>query len=101
MSSLQVTPEGRSPGDGEDGQPDRAGRDTYDEPDPARQVADGGDGGDDDALRRAEAARLQRYELERAADEGMTEPPDEDTRATEALSAAPNITAPDPSDPVR
>ena len=34
------------------------------------------DDDDGDALRRAEVARLQQYELERAADEGMIEPAD-------------------------
>ncbi len=62
VSRLQAMTEGRSP---EDRQPD-------DDPDATGQTPDGSE----DALRQAEAARLQRYELERAADEGMDEPVD-------------------------
>jgi hypothetical protein len=65
MSWLQVMTEDRSP---EDRQPD---------PEATGQTPDGSE----DALRQAEAERLQRYELERAADEGMdgpSDPADED-----------------------
>jgi hypothetical protein len=62
-SQLPPTPEGWR---GADRAPDGPG---------ARQQPDG----DEDALRRAQAERLQRYELERAADEGMTESESQDT----------------------
>jgi hypothetical protein len=65
MSRLQAMTEGRSLGER---QPD---------PDATEQTPDGSE----DALRQAEAERLQRYELERAAEEGMdgpSDPADED-----------------------
>jgi hypothetical protein len=51
-------------------------RDPGPGPDADDSEADADDS--EDALRRAEAERLQRYELERAADEGMTEAAPED-----------------------
>jgi hypothetical protein len=65
MTTLQLTPE-RPPAE-------------------AAHAPEGNAGGDEgDILRRAELTRLERYEIERAADEGMTEPDPDQPVATPA-----------------
>jgi len=90
MTHLQLTPEEPPPGSPEEPDapedPDAPkDRDTPDDPDRAPEVEAPGPEGSPDELRLAEAARLQRYELERAADEGMTEPPEEIAEADLAI----------------
>lgn len=80
MTHLQLTPED-PPGDLEDVPEDvDAGRPDMKAP---------GSDDDPDRLHLAEAERLERYEVERAADEGMTEPsaPSESPPAPDSLAS--------------
>jgi hypothetical protein len=60
MTQLQLTP-------------DHPPADTLERPDAEPDVDAPGPEGSPDEMHLAEAARLERYEIERAADEGMTE----------------------------
>jgi hypothetical protein len=81
MTDLQLTPEEPPPG-------------TPEHPDVAPEVEAPGPEGSPDELRLAQAERLQRYEVERAAGEGMTESPEEAAEAELAAGLATHDTEP-------
>jgi hypothetical protein len=85
MTNLQLTPEGPPPGTPEEPPPG-----TPEDPDVAPKIEAPGAEGSPDELRLAEAERLERYEVERAAGEGMTGSPEEAAEAELAAGEAPH-----------